>query len=52
MKKILDKVDKFIHKILENEKDKWNSGMKNNYYNVYDLVEDLEEVLDKWDRKL
>lgn len=52
MKKILEKIDKFIHKILENEKDKWQSGMKNNYYSVYDLVEDIEEVLDKWDTKI
>lgn len=51
MKKILAKIDNYIHKILENEKDKWESGMKNSYFQTYDLVEDLEQVLDKWDRK-
>ena len=52
MKKILDKIDKYIHKILEAEKDKWDSGMKNSYYSTYDLVEDIEAVLDKWERKI
>lgn len=51
MKKILEKIDKFIHKILQNEKDKWNSGMKNSYYSTYDLVEDIEEILDKWEKR-
>lgn len=51
MKKILEKVDKFIHKLLTNEKDKWQSGLKNNYFAVYDLVEDLEQVLDKWSNR-
>lgn len=51
MKRILEKIDKFIHKILENEKDKWESGMKNSYFLTYDLVDDIEQVLDKWDKK-
>ena len=51
MKKILEKIDKYIHKILQSEKDKWNSGIKNSYFSTYDLVEDIEEVLDKWDKK-
>ena len=52
MRKILEKIDKYIHKILENEKDKWNSCMKNEYFSTYDLVEDIEEVLDKWERRI
>ena len=51
MKNRLNKIDKFIHKMLNDEKDKWLSGMKNEYFNVYDLVEDIEEVLDKWEKK-
>ena len=52
MKKKLKKIDDFIHKMLQVEKDKWNSGLKNNYYSMYDLVEDIEEVLDKWERRV
>ena len=51
MKKILERIDNYIHAILNKEKDKWNSGMKNHYYAMYDLVEDIEEVLDKWENK-
>ena len=51
MKKILERIDNYCHKILQAEKDKWNSGMKNEYYSVYDLVEDIEMVLDRWEKK-
>ena len=52
MKKIIDKIDKFITKCLVNEKGKWDSGMKNSYYLTKDLTDDIQEILNKWRAKL
>lgn len=40
-------VNKFIIKHLTNEKDKWNSGMKNDYYAWQDLADDMVEYFQK-----
>lgn len=50
--RLLDKIDNYIHKLLHDQKDKWDSGLKNDYYFTYDLVEDIEAVLDKWSKKI
>ena len=51
MKKIIERIDNYCQKIVQSEKDKWDSGMKNKYYSAYDLVEDIKVVLVRWERK-
>ena len=45
MKSPKDKLIEWLERKVETEKDKWNSGMKNEYFAWCDLRDDVEEFL-------
>lgn len=50
MKTPKDKLIEFLERNVEKEKDKWNSGMKNEYFAWCDLRDDIEDCLERGKR--
>lgn len=46
MKTPKDKLIEWLEKQVEKEKDKWDSGMKNNYFQWCDLRDKVEDFLE------
>lgn len=47
MYKLANKIILHIGKIKKNEKDKWESGMKNEYYIAEDIYDSVKELFKK-----
>lgn len=50
MKTPKDKLIEFLERQVEKEKDKWNSGIKNDYFAWCDLRDDIEDYLERGKR--
>lgn len=50
MKTPKEKLIEFLERNVEREKDKWNNGMKNDYFAWCDLRDDIEDYLERGKR--